>query len=89
LRRAIVVFHLTQTIFVSSYIRHLKTFPKYADLTEDEILQQVESDPHTLRQRTKEILKGKMSESYAVYTAKYPIKYVLRFMFTIVKQCIV
>ena len=61
--------------FASSYIRHLKTFPKYADMTEDEILQQVESDPHTLRQRTKEILKGKMSESYAAYTAKYPIKY--------------
>ena len=27
-------------------------------MTEDEILQEVESDPHTLRQRTKEILKG-------------------------------
>ena len=50
-----------------SYIRHLKTFPKYTDMTEDEILQEVESDPHTLRQRTKEILKGKMSDSYAVY----------------------
>ena len=61
-------------LFLSSYIRHLKTFPKYADMTEDEILQQVESDPHTLRQRTKEMLKGKMSESYAAYLAKYPVK---------------
>jgi len=52
----------------------LKTFPKYAQMTEDEILQEVESDPHTLRQRTKEILKGKMSESYAEYIAKYPVK---------------
>jgi hypothetical protein len=43
-------------------------------MTEDEILKEVESDPHTLRQRTKEILKGKMSESYAEYIAKYPIK---------------
>jgi hypothetical protein len=60
--------------FFKSYIRHLKTFPKYIDMTEDEILREVESDPHTLRQRTKEILKGKMSDSYAVYMAKYPIK---------------
>lgn len=58
----------------SSYIRYLKTFPKYVNMTEDEILQEVESDPHTLRQRTKEILKGKMSDSYAAYIAKYPIK---------------
>jgi hypothetical protein len=43
-------------------------------MTEDEILQEVEGDPHTLRQRTKEILKGKMSDSYAGYIAKYPIK---------------
>ena len=57
-----------------SYIRHMKTFPKYAEMGEDEILDEVESDPHTLRQRTKEILKGKMSESYAAYIAKYPIK---------------
>jgi len=52
----------------------LKTFPKYANMSEDEILREVESDPHTLRQRTKEILKGKMSESYAAYIAKYPVK---------------
>ena len=58
----------------SSYIRHLKTFPKYTEMSEDEILRDVESDPHTLRQRTKEILKGKMSDSYAAYMAKYPIK---------------
>jgi hypothetical protein len=64
-----------------SYIRHLKTFPKYINMTEDEILREVESDPHTLRQRTKEILKGKLSDSYAVYIAKYPIKYVIRFLF--------
>ena len=63
-----------QSSFLLSYIRHLKTFPKYTDMTEDEILQDVESDPHTLRQRTKEILKGKMSESYAAYIIKYPIK---------------
>ena len=44
-------------------------------MNEDEILLEVESDPHTLRQRTKEILKGKMSDSYAAYIAKYPIKY--------------
>jgi hypothetical protein len=61
-------------LFSFSYIRHLKTFPKYASMTEDEILQEVEGDPHTLRQRTKEILKGKMSDSYAGYIAKYPIK---------------
>ncbi|UJR21655.1 hypothetical protein I4U23_024732 [Adineta vaga] len=60
--------------YLFNYIRHLKTFPKYTEMTEDEILQEVESDPHTLRQRTKEILKGKMSESYAAYIAKYPIK---------------
>ncbi|CAF3039685.1 unnamed protein product [Rotaria sp. Silwood2] len=60
--------------YLFNYIRYLKTFPKYVDLTEDEILREVESDPHTLRQRTKEILKGKMSDSYAVYIAKYPIK---------------
>jgi len=60
--------------YLFNYIRHLKTFPKYAEMTEDEILQEVESDPHTLRQRTKEILKGKMSDSYAEYSAKYPIK---------------
>ncbi len=68
----------------SSYIRYLKTFPKYVDMTEDEILQEVESDPHTLRQRTKEILKGKMSDSYAVYTAKYPIKYDIGFFIGII-----
>jgi len=60
--------------YLFNYIRHLKTFPKYTEMTEDEILQEVESDPHTLRQRTKEILKGKMSDSYANYVAKYPIK---------------
>ncbi|CAF4033408.1 unnamed protein product [Rotaria sp. Silwood2] len=60
--------------YLFNYIRHLKTFSKYAEMTEDEILQEVESDPHTLRQRTKEILKGKMSDSYANYLAKYPIK---------------
>jgi hypothetical protein len=60
--------------YLFNYIRHLKTFPKYINMTEDEILREVESDPHTLRQRTKEILKGKMSDSYAVYMAKYPIK---------------
>ncbi|CAF1934565.1 unnamed protein product [Rotaria magnacalcarata] len=60
--------------YLFNYIRYLKTFPKYINMTEDEILQEVESDPHTLRQRTKEILKGKMSDSYAVYIAKYPIK---------------
>ncbi|CAF0721114.1 unnamed protein product [Adineta ricciae] len=60
--------------YLFNYIRHLKTFPKYTNMTEDEILQEVEGDPHTLRQRTKEILKGKMSESYAAYIAKYPIK---------------
>ncbi|CAF0919614.1 unnamed protein product [Adineta steineri] len=60
--------------YLFNYIRHLKTFPKYTDMTEDEILREVESDPHTLRQRTKEILKGKMSESYATYIAKYPNK---------------
>ncbi len=43
-------------------------------MTEDEILQEVENDPHTLRQRTKEILKGKMSDSYAGFIEKYPIK---------------
>jgi len=48
-------------------------------MSEDEILREVESDPHTLRQRTKEILKGKMSDSYAVYIAKYPIKYIIKF----------
>jgi hypothetical protein len=66
--------------FYFSYIRHLKTFPKYTDMTEDEILREVESDPHTLRQRTKEILKGKMSDSYAAYIAKYPIKYNIYFI---------
>jgi len=60
--------------YLFNYIRHLKTFPKYANMSEDEILREVESDPHTLRQRTKEILKGKMSESYAAYIAKYPVK---------------
>jgi hypothetical protein len=55
-----------------SYIPYLKTFLKYASITEDEILQ-VEGDPHTLRQRAKEILKGKMSDSYAGYITKYPI----------------
>ncbi|CAF0868993.1 unnamed protein product [Adineta steineri] len=60
--------------YLFNYIRHLKTFPKYTDMTEDEILREVESDPHTLRQRTKEIIKGKMSESYATYIAKYPNK---------------
>lgn len=65
---------LNSMIYSFSYIRHLKTFPKYTNMTEDEILQEVESDPHTLRQRTKEILKGKMSESYAAYIAKYPLK---------------
>jgi len=60
--------------YLFNYIRHLKTFPKYTNMTEDEILREVESDPHTLRQRTKEILKGKMSDSYANYIAKYPIK---------------
>ena len=50
-------------------------------MTEDEILQEVESDPHTLRQRTKEILKGKMSDSYANYIAKYPIKYDITFVY--------
>ncbi|CAF1094426.1 unnamed protein product [Adineta steineri] len=60
--------------YLFNYIRHLKTFPKYTEMTEDDILQEVESDPHTLRQRTKEILKGKMSDSYATYIAKYPIK---------------
>ncbi|UJR27515.1 hypothetical protein I4U23_008799 [Adineta vaga] len=60
--------------YLFNYVRHLKTFPKYSNMTEDEILRDVESDPHTLRQRTKEILKGKMSESYATYIAKYPIK---------------
>ncbi|CAF3914706.1 unnamed protein product [Rotaria sp. Silwood1] len=60
--------------YLFNYIRYLKTFPKYADMTEEEILREVESDPHTLRQRTKEILKGKMSDSYAAYIAKYPIK---------------
>ncbi|CAF1165064.1 unnamed protein product [Adineta steineri] len=59
--------------YLFNYIRHLKTFPKYTEMTEDDILQEVESDPHTLRQRTKEILKGKMSDSYATYIAKYPI----------------
>ncbi|CAF0804572.1 unnamed protein product [Adineta ricciae] len=60
--------------YLFNYIRHLKTFPKYSTMNEDEILLEVESDPHTLRQRTKEILKGKMSDSYAAYIAKYPIK---------------
>ncbi|CAF2071055.1 unnamed protein product [Rotaria magnacalcarata] len=60
--------------YLFNYIRHLKTFPKYTQMTEDEILQEVESDPHTLRQRTKEILKGKMSDSYANYLTKYPLK---------------
>ena len=70
----IVTSMLNLMICSFSYIRHLKTFPKYTNMTEDEILQEVEGDPHTLRQRTKEILKGKMSESYAAYIAKYPIK---------------
>ncbi|CAF4473736.1 unnamed protein product, partial [Didymodactylos carnosus] len=53
--------------YLFNYIRYLKTFAKYSEMAEEEIMAQVESDPHTLRNRTKEILKGKLSESYASY----------------------
>jgi len=60
--------------YLFNYIRHLKTFAKYSQMTEEEILAQVENDPHTLRNRTKEIVKGKLSESYVQYIQQYPIK---------------